>query len=67
MQIPSKQELELSLDQYLGCFGRYRKTDSICRQRCALSLRCAIENDQNERFEMLEELVSASSMVIKAN
>jgi len=63
----SEQEMELSFDQYLGCFGRYRKTDLICRQRCALSLRCAIENDQNERFEMLEELVSASSMVIKTN
>ncbi len=67
MHTLSEQEMELSFDQYLGCFGRYRKTDPICRQRCALSLRCAIENDQNERFEMLEELVSASSMVIKAN
>jgi hypothetical protein len=59
--------MELSFDQYLGCFGRFRNNDPICRQRCALSLRCAIEHDQNERFEMLEELVSASSMVIKAN
>ena len=67
MQTPSEQEIERSFDHYLGCFGRYRKTDLICRQRCALNLRCAIENDQNERFEMLEELVSASSMVIKAN
>jgi hypothetical protein len=67
LQTPAEQEMELTFDQYLGCFGRYRKTDPICRQRCALSLRCAIENDRNERFEMLEELVSASSMVIKAN
>jgi hypothetical protein len=64
---PSDQEMELSFDQYLGCYGGYRKNDLICRQRCALSLRCAIEQDQNERFEMLEELVSASNMVIKAN
>ena len=67
MQTPLEQEIELSFDQYLGCFGRYRRNDPICRQRCALSLRCAIENDQNERFEMLEELVSAGSMFIKAN
>lgn len=67
MHTPSEQDMEFSLDQYVGCFGRYRKNDLICRQRCALNLRCAIEHDQNERFEMLEELVSASSMVIKVN
>ena len=67
MQIPFQQAMEHSVDQYLGCFGRYRKNDAICRQRCALNLRCAIEYDQNERFEMLEELVSASAMVYKVN
>lgn len=59
-----EQEMEFSLDQHLGCFGRYRKNDPICRKRCALNLRCAIEHDQNERFEILEELVSASGMGI---
>jgi hypothetical protein len=32
-----------------------------------LNLRCAIEKDQNERYEILEELVSASGMVVKMN
>jgi hypothetical protein len=59
--------MEFSLDQYLGCFGRYRKNDIICRDRCALNLRCAIEHDRNERFEILEELVSAGGMVLKFN
>lgn len=63
----SEPEMEFSLDQYLGCFGRYRKNDIICRHRCALNLRCAIEHDRNERFEILEELVSASGMVLKVN
>jgi hypothetical protein len=63
----SESEMEFSLDQYLGCFGRYRKNDIICRRRCALNLRCAIEHDRNERFEILEELVSASGMVLKVN
>ena len=62
-----EQEMEYSLDQYLGCFGRYRSNDPICRKRCALNLRCAIEHDQNERYEILEELVSASGMVVKVN
>ena len=55
------------LDQYLGCFGGYRGDDPICRKRCALNLRCAIEHEQNERFEILEELVSSNGMVIKIN
>lgn len=62
-----EQKLEFSMDQYLGCFGKYRSNDPICRRWCALNLRCAIEHDQNERFEILEELVSANGMVIKVN
>jgi hypothetical protein len=62
-----ERETEISIDQYLGCFGGYRNTDPICRNRCALNLRCAIECDQNERFEILEDLVSSSGMVIKVN
>jgi hypothetical protein len=62
-----EQEMEFYLDQYVGCFGRFRKNDPICRKRCALNLRCAIEHEQNERFEILEELVSANGMVIKVN
>ena len=55
------------LDRYMECFGGYRKTDPICSKRCALNLRCAIEHEQNERFEILEELVSVNAMVTKVN
>ena len=57
--------MDLQLELYMGCFGRYRKNDPICRKRCALNLGCTIEHDQNERFEILEDLVSASGMVVK--
>lgn len=63
----SDLEIEKTLDQYLGCFGSYRASDPICSRRCAMNLRCAIEHDQNERFEILEELVSASGMILKVN
>jgi hypothetical protein len=59
--------MEFLLDQYLGCFGGYRRDDPICRRYCALNLRCAIEYEQLEQFEILEELVSSNSMVIKIN
>ena len=60
-------EMEFSLDHYLGCFGRYRSEDLICKRKCSLSLRCSIEREQSERYEIIEELVSASGMVVKAN
>jgi hypothetical protein len=62
-----EREIARSMDRYIGCFGGYRKKDIICRKHCALNLRCAIEYDQNERFEILEELVSTNGMVIKVN
>jgi hypothetical protein len=61
------REKEFSLYNYLGCFGKFRGNDPICCKKCALNLRCAIEKDQNERYEILEELVSASGMVMKMN
>jgi len=61
------REMELALDNYLGCFGSYRSNDPICSRRWALNLRCAIEKNQNERYEILEDLVSASGMVVKMN
>ena len=63
----SEQDVEFFLDQYVGCFGGFRRDDPICRQRCALNLRCAIEHERNERFEILEELVAVDGMVIKVN
>lgn len=51
----------------MGCFGGYRPDDPVCLRRCALNLRCAIERDQNERFEILEELVSSDAMGITIN
>ena len=62
-----EQKLESYLDLYVGCFGNYRRSDTVCRTRCALNLRCAIEQEQSERFEILEELVSVDGMVIKVN
>jgi hypothetical protein len=63
----SEQNIDFFLDQYVGCFGGFRKNDPLCRSRCAINLRCAIEFERNERFEILEELVSVDGMVIKVN
>jgi hypothetical protein len=63
----SEQDVEFLRNQYVGCFGGFRKNDPICQRRCALNLRCAIEHERNERFEILEELVAVEGMEIKVN
>jgi len=55
----------VNLDEHLGCFGDFDIDDSICRRFCALRIRCAIEQDQNARMELLEELVSFDRAVMK--
>jgi len=55
----------LTLDDHLGCFGNFDIDDGICRRFCALNIRCAIEQDQNARMELLEELVSFDQVVMK--
>ena len=52
------------LDQ-LDCFGGFENENPICRKHCALNIRCAIEQDQNMRLELIEDLVSAEGQIIK--
>ena len=55
----------VALDDYLGCFGGFNINDNVCKKFCALNLRCAIEQEQNARMELLEELVSDNSLYLK--
>lgn len=55
----------VALDDYLGCFGGFNTNDKVCKKLCALNLRCAIEQEQNARIELLEELVSDNSPYLK--
>ena len=43
------------LDAHLGCYGNFAMEDPLCKRMCALRIRCAIERDQKERLELLEE------------
>jgi hypothetical protein len=52
-------------DEHIGCFGEFNIEDPVCNKLCVLSLRCAIEKDQNDRFEILEELVSTEAMITR--
>lgn len=48
----------------LDCFGDYAKTNSLCAKHCVLRLRCAIEQDQNVRMELLSDLTAAEDTIV---
>lgn len=50
---------------HLQCYGGYNAEDAICRRFCALRLRCAIEQDQNARMEVIEDLMSYENIINK--
>lgn len=56
---------KLLFENRLGCFGCFEITDNVCMKLCALSLRCAIEKEQCDRLEILEELVSSENLFIR--
>lgn len=62
-----KIDLTGAADQrlYVDCFGDFCASDPICSAHCALRLRCAIEQDQNIRLEILEDLATAEEPLIK--
>jgi hypothetical protein len=49
------------LEKHLGCYGLFNITDPLCRGLCALRLRCAIDHEQRQRIELLEDLIAAES------
>jgi hypothetical protein len=52
-------------DELLDCFGDFNKSDRLCTKYCILRLRCAIEQEQNLRSVLLEELVAAENTTDK--
>ncbi len=56
---------KLIQNDHNGCFGSYAKNDPICKKLCALNLRCAIEQDQSQRMEIIEDLVASDGLFIK--
>jgi hypothetical protein len=55
----------IPLDDHLGCFGDFESKDPICKKFCALNIRCAIDSNQNNLMEFLEDLVSSNEIFMK--
>ncbi|MBW2366538.1 MAG: hypothetical protein JRH15_01495 [Deltaproteobacteria bacterium] len=55
-------KLKMSLDRHLGCFGNFNRHNLICMRHCVLNMRCSIEQEQNLRLELLEDLVDVEDL-----
>jgi len=53
------------LNDRLDCMGEFNREDHICRNHCALRLRCAIEHSQKARLELIEDIMASNSTFIK--
>ena len=60
-----KMKALFTTDEQLGCFGDFNRINPMCTSQCVLRLRCAIQQDQNMRMEMLEDWVAFESVNIK--
>lgn len=46
----------ITTDEQAECFGGYDKNNPLCSTHCVLRLRCVIEQGNNLRNDILEEL-----------
>ena len=49
----------------MDCFGDYDNNNPLCVKHCAIKLRCAIEQNNNMRIEILEELMASEGSPLK--
>ena len=52
-------------DNALGCFGTFERSNALCRNYCALRLKCVIEQNNNIRMELLDEWLAEQDEALK--
>ncbi len=55
----------IASNDQMDCFGDYNKKTQLCAKHCVLRLSCAIEQEQNLRMALLEELVASEGALLK--
>ena len=49
----------------LGCFGNFSSRDRVCRNHCAIRIRCAVERDQKIVLEVMSEMNAGDDLPVK--
>jgi hypothetical protein len=55
----------ISTNLRLGCFGHFRSDDRVCRNHCAIRIRCAVERDQKIVLEVMSEMNAGDDLPVK--
>ena len=55
----------ITSNESLDCFGDFNKNDRLCARHCILRLRCAIEQEQNLRSALIEEMIASEKTIGK--
>ena len=53
------------INKYLECFGDLDLNDPICRKHCALRLKCAIEQVEQNRLMQIEDSINFEEIPLK--
>ena len=61
----SKKRNAKLVDHYMECFGDLNLADPVCRKYCALRLKCAIEQIEQNRLVQLEDLINIQEIPLK--
>lgn len=51
----------------IECYGEFDREDPLCKKRCGLRLRCAIESNQRERIEALDEIYDSEDLSFRSH
>jgi hypothetical protein len=61
----NESKYRILLNNHIECFGEFNIKDPICKKFCALNIRCAIESNQYNLMEVLEDMVSSNDIFLK--
>lgn len=56
---PVCKDNDESLYDCVACFGEYNPESDMCKSNCGISVRCAIEHDQQTKDEIMQDLFDA--------
>lgn len=62
----NKDGIDISVfTDHLECFGNFKRENTVCKTYCAINMRCAIEREQNDRFEILQDLAFSDDLYLR--
>jgi hypothetical protein len=58
---------ESNLARHLDCFGVFDMTDPVCRNHCALCLKCIIEKNRKFQVDVMDDILTGETVFAGLN